>query len=122
MPQINLTAAHIAEALGVTEDRLREVLAVTTRAAHDPTLVALTPEEAARRLGVGRTTVYALIAADELASVKIGNRRRIPAESLGDFLAKRLRRRFRTELDRLFSQVRYGVVVCAEELSHRGFS
>ncbi len=90
MPQINLTAAHIAEALGVTEDRLREVLAVTTRAANDPTLVALTPEEVARRLGVGRTTVYALIAADELASVKIGNRRRIPAEALDCFLAKRL--------------------------------
>ncbi len=38
----------------------------------------LTPEEAARMLGCGRTYVYGLIASGELESVKVGRLRRVP--------------------------------------------
>jgi excisionase family DNA binding protein len=42
----------------------------------------LTPTEAARRLSVGRTRLYQLIGTGELASVRVGSLRRIPARSL----------------------------------------
>lgn len=45
-----------------------------------------TPEEAARRLSVGRSTVYELISAGRLRSVRIGASRRIPAAALVDFI------------------------------------
>ncbi|MDT0422633.1 MULTISPECIES: helix-turn-helix domain-containing protein [Streptomyces] len=54
----------------------------------DGTLVLLTVEEAARRLGVGRTTCYALIRAGELESVTIGALRRVPAEALPEYVAR----------------------------------
>jgi excisionase family DNA binding protein len=57
----------------------------------DPTLVALTVEEAARRLSVGRTTMYALLASGEIPSVTVGRLRRIPAEALNDYVAARTR-------------------------------
>ena len=41
-----------------------------------------TPEHAADRLDIGRTTVYALMATGELRSVKIGRSRRVPAAAL----------------------------------------
>jgi excisionase family DNA binding protein len=45
-----------------------------------------TPEEAAQRLSVGRSTVYELISAGRLHSVRIGASRRIPAEALAEFV------------------------------------
>ncbi|MCP3756283.1 excisionase family DNA-binding protein [Streptomyces sp. TBY4] len=54
----------------------------------DPTLVLLTVEEAARRLSVGRTTCFHLIASGQLESVPIGRLRRVPAEAVTDFLAR----------------------------------
>ena len=48
----------------------------------------LTPIEAARALGLGRTKVYELMAGDELRSVKIGTARRIPAAALAEFVAR----------------------------------
>jgi excisionase family DNA binding protein len=62
----------------------------STSNAPDPTLVALTVEEAARRLGVGRTTMYALLASGEIPSVTIGRLRRIPAEALSVYVAARV--------------------------------
>ncbi len=48
-----------------------------------PDLVALlTVEEAAQRLSIGRTTMYALLKAGQINSVRIGRLRRIPAEAL----------------------------------------
>ncbi|MEU6652721.1 excisionase family DNA-binding protein [Streptomyces sp. NPDC046900] len=52
----------------------------------DPTLLLLTVEEAARRLGIGRTTCFALIASGELESVKVGSLRRIPADALAVYV------------------------------------
>jgi excisionase family DNA binding protein len=45
-------------------------------------LVLLTVEEAAQRLSIGRTTMYALLKEGHINSVRIGRRRRIPAEAL----------------------------------------
>lgn len=52
----------------------------------------LTPEEAARRLGIGRTHLYALLRAEELESITLGRSRRIPADALEAFV-QRLRTR-----------------------------
>jgi excisionase family DNA binding protein len=46
----------------------------------------LTVREAAWRLGVGRTTVYALVTSGQLRSVQIGRARRIPVDALSDFV------------------------------------
>jgi excisionase family DNA binding protein len=46
--------------------------------------------EAAERLGVGRSTVYELVARGELEVVHIGRAARVPAEALDDFV-RRLR-------------------------------
>ena len=48
----------------------------------------VTPEEAARRLSVGRTTVYELMSTGELQSVNIGRCRRVPVSSLSLFVNK----------------------------------
>lgn len=50
----------------------------------DPLL--LSPERAAERLDVSRTTLYELLAAGEITSVKIGRSRRIPAAALADYV------------------------------------
>ncbi|NRA03543.1 MAG: helix-turn-helix domain-containing protein [Myxococcales bacterium] len=50
----------------------------------------LTPEQAARYLSVGRTTIYDLIRSGDLASVKIGRLRRIPRVAIKQWLADQL--------------------------------
>ncbi|MBC9731355.1 helix-turn-helix domain-containing protein [Streptomyces sp. TRM68367] len=80
----------LADALGVSAQDLLHLVRASTSTAPDPTLVALTVEEAARRLGVGRTTMYALLASGEIPSVTIGRLRRIPAEALSDYVAARV--------------------------------
>ena len=44
----------------------------------------LSVEEAARRAGVGRSLLYGLIARGRLRSVKVGRRRLIPADAIGE--------------------------------------
>lgn len=44
--------------------------------------IVLTVEEAADLLGIGRTLMYALVAAGEVESVRIGRLRRIPRDAL----------------------------------------
>ena len=61
-----------------------EVLMNESFTADDQLLV--TPEEAARRLSVGRTTIYELMASGELQSVNIGRCRRVPVSSLSLFV------------------------------------
>ena len=46
----------------------------------------LTPTEAASALGIGRSKLYELLQTGELASVRIGACRRVPAEALHSFL------------------------------------
>jgi excisionase family DNA binding protein len=50
----------------------------------------LTVEQAAERLGVGRTTLFGLIASGEVESVSLGRLRRVPAECLNEYV-RRLR-------------------------------
>ena len=52
----------------------------------DPLL--LTPTEAARALGIGRSKLYQLLAAGVLESVHIGACRRIPADALAAFVGR----------------------------------
>ncbi|MHB1597127.1 MAG: helix-turn-helix domain-containing protein [Streptosporangiaceae bacterium] len=53
----------------------------------EPAALLLTVEEAARRLRVGRTIAYRLIASGDLESVKVGRSRRVPAECLSEYVA-----------------------------------
>jgi len=46
----------------------------------------LKPEEAAELVSIGRSKVYELIGTGELASVRIGTSRRIPADALVEFV------------------------------------
>ncbi|MFH9067378.1 excisionase family DNA-binding protein [Streptomyces coeruleorubidus] len=55
---------------------------------HDPALVLLTVEEAARRLCIGRTTCFRLVLAGEIESVTVGRLRRIPADAIPAYVAK----------------------------------
>ena len=87
MSQPALPISQIAQFLDVPEDALRTLMA-ERRSVGDTTLVALTVAEAARRMGIGRTKLYEYISSGEIASVKIGSLRRIPAEAVNDFVAK----------------------------------
>ena len=79
----------LADALGVSPQDLLRLVHSSAAAASDSTLVALTVEEAARRLGVGRTTMYSLLASGEIPSMAIGRLRRVPADALADYVAAR---------------------------------
>lgn len=48
----------------------------------------LTPEEAARSIGLGRTKVYELLRAGALESVQIGAARRVPVEALREYVER----------------------------------
>ena len=50
----------------------------------------ITPEEAGRRLSLGRTTIYRLMADGELASVVIGRSRRVAVQSLESYVERLL--------------------------------
>jgi len=56
-----------------------------------PLRLALSPEQAAVALGIGRTTVYDLIARGQLRSLRVGRRRIIPVVALETFLAEATR-------------------------------
>lgn len=51
----------------------------------------LTVEEAARRLGIGRTLAWRLVRRGELPSVRLGRLVRIPERALDDWLKHRMR-------------------------------
>ncbi|GAB1695049.1 helix-turn-helix domain-containing protein [Krasilnikovia sp. M28-CT-15] len=54
--------------------------------ATDATPLVLTIEQAARRLGIGRTLMYALVTSGEIESVTIGRLRRIPADCITEYV------------------------------------
>ncbi|MBI1378561.1 MAG: helix-turn-helix domain-containing protein [Frankiales bacterium] len=61
----------------------------TTPPTADPACTLLTVEQAARRLGVGRSTMYALLSRGEIESIQIGHLRRIPVDAIGIFIDER---------------------------------
>ncbi|KUN57515.1 excisionase [Streptomyces canus] len=79
----------------MTGDQTRKLAVVRTEVDlseddFDPTLLAVRVEEAARRLSIGRTTMYALIRDGAVQTVPIGRSRRVPVQALSDFLAQRM--------------------------------
>ena len=58
----------------------------TTTTQIDTHRLAVSPAEAARLAGVGRTTLYEAIGSGALRSLKIGKRRLITVESLRNWL------------------------------------
>lgn len=54
------------------------------------TKLAYRPNEAAKATGLGRDTIFHLIATGELRSMKVGGARLIPAAELEAFLARKL--------------------------------
>ncbi|MCJ2035753.1 excisionase family DNA-binding protein [Methylobacterium sp. J-068] len=52
-----------------------------------PEKLAYTISEALYATGLGRTTLYALVADKKLRTIKVGSRTLIPADSLRGFLA-----------------------------------
>jgi excisionase family DNA binding protein len=89
LPENALPVTQIAQLLGVSETELRALMNQRDPSHGDATLVSLTVAEAARRIGIGRTKLYEYVSSGEISSVKIGRLRRIPAEALNDFLARR---------------------------------
>ena len=51
----------------------------------------LTVEEAAQRLGIGRSLAWRLVRSGELPSVRLGRLVRIPEQSLLDWLKRQVR-------------------------------
>jgi excisionase family DNA binding protein len=49
----------------------------------------LTVAEAARRLEIGRSLFYELLAAGEIESIHVGRLRRVPADALAAYVARR---------------------------------
>ncbi|MFE7033501.1 helix-turn-helix domain-containing protein [Streptomyces sp. NPDC057621] len=77
----------------MTGDQTHELAVVRTEVDlpednFDPTLLAVRVEEAARRLSIGRTTMYALIRDGAVQTVPIGRSRRVPVQALSDYLAQ----------------------------------
>ncbi len=62
----------------------RDVIDLTVRS---DTRLLLTVEEAADRLGIGRSLMYELIQDGAVESVRVGRLRRVPVEALTEFVA-----------------------------------
>ena len=61
---------------------------MSTPAATDPGRLLFRPGEAAAILGLGRTTIYELIASGELESVSLGTSRRVSRRALEEFVRR----------------------------------
>lgn len=53
-----------------------------TNAPHQTTPISVSPDEAARLAGIGRTSLYVALAKGDLKSIKIGTRRLIKIEAI----------------------------------------
>jgi excisionase family DNA binding protein len=54
----------------------------------DVSVLAVSPAEAGRLAGIGRTTIYHAISSGDLSSLKIGARRLVTVEALRKWLLK----------------------------------
>lgn len=79
--------SRLAELFGTTDEEPPEQppQQATLR---PPERVLLTVEEAAERLGIGRTTAFALVKSGEIESVLIGRLRRVPVTAVQDYAAR----------------------------------
>ena len=69
----------------LTRARPAEVQSLQVRVENDERLL-LTVSEAARRLGIGRSLLYELLAAGQVESIHVGRLRRIPADALAAYV------------------------------------
>lgn len=83
--RVSDAGCHRADARRPTTQEKRTNVDTQT-ALTEPRLL-LTPEQAAETLGLGRSSVYELMRARRIRSVKIGRSRRIPYASLLDFVS-----------------------------------
>ena len=81
---LHLLAPTVRGGRGAARADPRDVIDLTVRA--DNRLL-LTVEEAADRLGIGRSLMYQLISGGKIASIRVGRLRRVPLESLTDYVA-----------------------------------
>ena len=70
----------------MTDDGVNDLLPARADSLSAPLPLVLTVEQAAERLGVGRTVMYALVSSGAVESVLIGRLRRVPADALVTFL------------------------------------
>lgn len=70
----------------MTDDDLNQLFPARHEQLAQSVPLVLTIDQAAERLGVGRTIMYALITSGAVESVKIGRLRRVPADALVTFL------------------------------------
>lgn len=84
LAQLAATLAQLAQALAEREPE--QPSAPPVRAM--PERVLLTVDEAAERLGIGRTLVFRFINSGELESVRIGRLRRVPVSAVAEYAAR----------------------------------
>jgi excisionase family DNA binding protein len=70
----------------MTDDDLNQLFPARADSIAGPVPLVLTVEQAAERLGIGRTVMYALVSSGAVESVQIGRLRRVPADALVTFL------------------------------------
>jgi excisionase family DNA binding protein len=70
----------------MTDDELNRLFPARRDQLTHPMPLVLTVEQAAERLGIGRTIMYALVSSGAVESVRIGRLRRVPADALVTFL------------------------------------
>ena len=70
----------------MTDDDVNRLFPARANSLSGPLPLVLTVEQAAERLGVGRTVMYALVSSGAVESVLIGRLRRVPADALVTFL------------------------------------
>ena len=75
--------------IGAPVDIRRHRAGVTTEG-NEMEKMLLTPEEAADALSISRATVYDLMRARALHSVKIGRARRVPTSAVRDYVSRLL--------------------------------
>lgn len=83
-PDLAALLAQLAQALAEQQDRPT----VTPEPRPLPERVLLTVEEAAERLGIGRSMAYRLIRDGEIDSVQIGRLRRVPTSAVTEYAAR----------------------------------
>lgn len=74
------------DCLTMTDDDLNQLFPARADSIAAPVPLVLTVEQAAERLGIGRTVMYALVSSGAIESVQIGRLRRVPADALVTFL------------------------------------
>jgi len=82
-----MSGSRLEAALGELVSALREEMRAEAEAAQSAPPALLDVEEAARALGLGRTSVYHELMAGRLRSVKVGRRRLVPGDALDEFAA-----------------------------------